>query len=269
MTTVPAPGVDEIYRREILTIIQRKIDEHPRSSQEMLGPSEIGGCPTKVAFKMAYGGGSDREGGWAAHKGTVLHAWLDETFKSTDRLMPDGSPRFLSDLKLPQVSPLVNGGTLDLYDRLYETVIDWKLPGDWTIKAVRSGKLSPAYFIQSQVYGVGLEEMGYSVKRVALAFLPMCGDDLHGAARGAIFRFWPYDREYALGSLGYVQRLADMLEVAGPAKVLEVLPKRSDFCSSCPAFVGSGDRRATCPGVAESARQSSARRLDTGNPFAA
>lgn len=32
---------------------------------------------------------------------------------------------------------------------------------------------------------------------------------------------------------------------------------------------GSGDRRATCPGVAESARQSPARKLDAGNPFAA
>lgn len=269
MTTVPAPGVDEIYRREILTIIQRKIDEHPRSAQAMLGPSEIGGCPTKVAFKMAYGGASDREGGWAAFKGTVLHKELDEIFKGTDRMMPDGSPRFLSDLKLPQISPLVNGGTLDLYDRLYETVLDWKLPGSWTVKAVRGGKISPGYAIQSQVYGLGLEAMGYPVRRVALAFLPMDGDDLHSAARGAIFRFWPYDRDYALGALDYVRRIDDMIDVAGIARVLEVLPKRSDFCSSCPAFRGSGDRRATCPGVAESARQSPARKLDASNPFAA
>lgn len=270
MTTVPPPEVDELYRREILGMIQARIDEHPRSSQAMIGPSEVGGCPTKVAWKMHYGGSSDREGGWAAWKGTVLHKELDDIFKSTDRRMPDGSQRFFSDLKLRQVSPLVNGGTLDLFDLMTRTVIDWKAPGDWTMRAVRGGKLSPAYFIQSQVYALGLEEMGYPVARVGLAFLPMCGDDLWGSARGSIFRFWPYDRTYALGALDYVRRINDMIEVAGITKVLEVLPKRSDFCSSCPAFVGSGDRRATCPGVAESARQGGgARRLDPANPFAA
>lgn len=268
MTTVPAPGVDEIYRRELLSLVQADIDANPRSAQAQIGPSEAGGCPTKVAWKMEIGGTSDRPGGWAAAKGTRYHAWMDEIFQVTDRRMPDGSQRFFSDLKLKAVSPLINGGTLDVYDRLTETVTDLKFPGDWTMKAVRNGKLSPAYFTQIQLYCLGLQEMGFPVSRAALLFMPACGDDLWSAARGAILRTWPYDRQAALDAVDYVRRIRDMIDVAGIAKVLEVLPKRSDFCSSCPASIMSGDRRATCPGVVESSSYGGRGRINSGNPFA-
>lgn len=262
---VPTPKVDEIYKREILTIVQRKIDEHPRSHQAQIGPSEVGGCEVKVAWKITHGGDSDREGGWAAHKGTLLHAWLDqEVFANGPSLMPDGSQRWYSDLKLPPVVDWVNGGTLDLYDRLYETVIDWKAPGDWTMKNVRNGKLSEGYFVQAMIYGLGLEEQGFPVSRVALMFLPMCGDELHGSARGAVFRYWDYDRQIAIDALNNVKRIKDMVDIAGLPKVMEVLPRKSDFCSSCPAYIGNNDRRATCPGAEVS---KPVKAVDPSNPF--
>lgn len=273
---VPPPKVDDIYKRELLTIVQAKIDEHPRSAQIQIGPSEIGGCPTKVAWKLSYGGDSDREGGWAAHKGTLLHKWLDEdvfgvrvpeALSDGPSYMPDGGQRWFSDLKLAPICDWVNGGTLDLYDRLYQCVVDWKAPGDWTMKNVRNGKWSEGYYVQANVYGLGLEEAGYPVSRVALCFLPMCGDDLHGPARGAIFRYWDYDREVALRAIGNVNRIKKMIEVAGPAKVMEVLPKKADFCSSCPAFVGNNDRRAVCQGIVE--RPVAKKPEPGGNPFAA
>lgn len=253
MLTVPAADPEPMYRNELLAIIQAEIDAHPRSHQKEVGPSEIGGCQTKLAFKLAYGGGGGGSGGFAAAKGSVLHAWLDEHVFGADGVprMPDGSQRFYSDLKLDPVSPHVNGGTLDLYDRLHEIVIDWKLPGDWTMRAVRNGTTSEGYYVQTQVYGLGLEEMGRPVSRVGLMFIPMCGDDLHGHARGAILKTWPYDRALALDRIDNVRRIKDMLDVAGPARVLEVLPKTSDFCVSCPAYLGNGDRRAMCPGAAK------------------
>lgn len=263
---LPEPKTDELYKRELLTIIQRKIDEHPRSAQVKLGPSEIGGCEVKIAWKLSYGGDSEREGGWAAHKGTLLHKWLDEdVFGLGPSLMPDGSQRWFSDLKLAPVVEWVNGGTLDLYDALFQTVVDWKAPGDWTMKNVRNGKLSEGYFVQAMIYGYGLEEAGHKVSRVALMFLPMCGDELHGAARGAVFRYWDYDRQVAIDALNNVDRIQKMIDVAGVSKVMEVLPKKSDFCSSCPAFIGNNDRRATCPG-AEVSRP--VKKTDASNPFA-
>lgn len=250
MTEVPQPSSDHIYRSELLAYIQAKIDEHPRSHQAQIGPSEIGGCPTKVAWKITHGGESDREGGWAAAKGSVLHAWLDEhVFGPQPSLMPDGTQRWYSDLKLEPVVDWVNGGTLDLYDKLMQTVVDFKLPGDWTMKSVRAGKLSPAYYIQSQVYALGLERMGYPISKTALLFLPMCGDDLSGAARGAVLKVWPYERQVALDALERVAATKRLVEAVGLPAAMEMLPKISDFCSGCPAFVGNKDRRATCPGV--------------------
>lgn len=135
------------------------------------------------------------------------------------------------------------------------------------MRAVRGGKFSWAYYAQAMTYGAGLEALGHPVSRVALAFLPACGDDLHSASGGALFRFWPYEREVAIAALDYVRRIEDMIAVAGIEKVLAVLPKRSSFCSSCPAFIGSGDRRAKCPGVmAEGGRARKV--LDPSNPFA-
>lgn len=266
MTEVPEPLVDENYRRELLTIIQNKINEHPRSAQTLMGPSEVGGCETKIAFKLAYGGESDNDGGWAASKGTLLHEWLDKSvFGPGPSMMPDGSQRWYSDLKLDQVVPWVTGGTLDLYDRLYQTVIDWKAPGDYTMKAVRDGKVSFGYYVQANIYGLGLEQMGYPVSRVALMFLPMCGDELHGKAKGAIFKVWPYERSVALKALGNIKRIQDVINEVGITEALETLPKRSDFCSTCVAFVGNGDRRATCAGMVE--RGINRTQAPSGNPF--
>lgn len=259
----PASAPDKIYRDELLQIMQAKIDEHPRSAQIEIGPSEVGGCMRKVAWKLAYGGDTDKEGGWAAHKGTLIHAWLDETFKGAARFMPDGGLRFHSDMKLPKAHRDVNGGTLDLYDLLTQTVIDWKAPGEWTIKAVRGGKVSWGYYAQCQIYGYGLERLGYPVSRVAIMYLPMCGDDLHSIARGAILLTWPYDPQVALDEFAGVERIKTMLSVAPVRKVLEVMETKSDFCANCPAFVGSGDRRAFCQGVTGRAVKQ-----DAINPFA-
>lgn len=266
ITEVPPAKQDNIYRAELLTIIQSKIDEHPRSRQTQIGPSEIGGCASKVAFKVTYGGdgeGDDKPGGWAAARGTVMHAWLDEIYKDTDRLMPDGSPRFLSDLKLAPVSEHVNGGTLDLYDALYQRVIDWKCPGSWSAKQVRGGKVSMGYFLQTQVYGYGLESAGYPVSDVGIMWLPMDTAALHQTANGAILKLWDYDRQLAVDALERVAAIKRLVAQFGFAAAFDMLDKTSDFCSDCPAHVSSGDRRATCQGV-------SGKSMDpkSSNPFA-
>lgn len=248
MSYAPKPDLDEPYKIELLQIIQAKINEHPRGHQVQVGPSEIGGCERKLTWKLAYGGDGDRPGGWASHKGTIMHSWLDEEVfhEGIERRMPDGTQRFYSNLKLQAVSNSINGGTLDLYDRLHQRVVDWKCPGDGTMDKARSGNLARGYFVQANVYGYHLEEMGYPVQSVSLFFLPQCGDDLH---KKAVFRTWRYDREVARAAIANVDRLQHMLEVAPPRKVLEIATTLSDFCQSCPAFTGNGDRRAICPGA--------------------
>lgn len=262
MIKVPEPKFDPLYRQELLGVIQTEMNKSERSAQMEIGPSGVGGCPTKVAFGLAYGAASCGDEGWAAHKGKLLHAWLDSTFTASERRMPDGSPRFLTETPLVSSAPgLISGGTCDLYDRLYQRVVDWKAPGDFTMQKVRSGDYSEGYYVQSQIYGYHLSLMGHPVSTTALAFLPMAGDDLHGDRRGSIFAYWEYDEQVAIEAIASVRRTKTMLEVAPYHKVVELLERRSDFCSSCPAFIGSSDRRGTCPGADVSIPSSK------GNPF--
>lgn len=266
---VPEPFEDPIYRRELLTYMQNEIDRHPRSAQAQIGPSEVGGCPTKVAWKMTYGGDTDREGGFAAHKGTLFHDWLDKHVFGPDgnpTRMPDGSQRWYSNLSLEPAVPWVNGGTLDLYDRLHGRVIDFKVPGNYTMDAVRGGKLGIGYYVQSMIYAFEMEQAGFPVMSTGLLYIPQCGDELHAPSKGAILKLWHYDRTVALRALGNAKRLKDYSDEVGMAVALETLPKFSDFCSSCPVFIGNGDRRATCQGKVD--RGINRRSAPSSNPFA-
>jgi hypothetical protein len=260
--------VNDAYHKELLGIIQAGIDEHPRSRQVLPGPSDIGGCERKLAFKMAYGDSLGQEqGGWAAHVGTTLHSWYDYWWsknakaQAAGHLMPNGEQRYLSDLKLHQIVPEVAGGTLDLYDRLQECVIDFKCPGPSSMKKVTAGQVARGYFIQAQVYGLGLKLMGYKVSQTAILYTPVGNDDLHGNSR---LKMWDFDEQVAWDALKNVSRISNMLTAAPTRRVLDVLPTFSDFCQGCPAFLGNGDRRAMCPGATKESRS-----VDiSSNPFA-
>lgn len=240
---VPKPDRDPEYRRELLGYFQEAMDRHPRGKQQMLGPSEIGGCPRGLAWKLRHGAADGKPQGWAAHKGVQLHKWADE------EVFAPRAPRFLSDLALPQVVPWVAGGTLDLYDsRPEEAVIDMKFPGDPSIVKARRGKPPEAYYVQISAYGLGLMKLGYAVKRMALFYGPMCGDDLHGEAKGAVLLTWPFDPQPALDHFKEVKRIQDMLAVAPLGKVMEVLPTKDDFCHSRNCWVGNHHPDAICRG---------------------
>lgn len=259
---VPEPRVDELYRAEILTIIQNKIDEHPRSAQSLLGPSGIGGCERKVAWSLAYGAASEGPGGWAAHKGTVLHGWLEGTFSESDRTMPDGTQRFYPEIALESSAPdILAGGTCDLYDALHQRTVDWKAPGSYSTKIVRNGEMSSTYYVQAQVYGYHLKLMGRAVSTVSIMYLPMDGDDLHSKSKGAMLFVWDYDESVAIAAIENLRRIKNLLAVAPIQNVLDIMAIKSDFCSNCPASIMSGDRRSNCPGVTVSIPK------PKGNPF--
>jgi hypothetical protein len=228
---VPKPREDKLYRAELLTIVQNRIDDHPRSAQQLLGPSGIGGCERKVAWSLAYGSAS-------------------------------GSQRFFTEIALESSNPdILAGGTCDLYDKLYERVVDWKFPGDWTIKGVRSGQLSESYYVQCMVYAYHATLMGMKVSSVAIGYMPMAGDDLHSDGKGAILPVWDYDESVAIDRIANLRRIKNLLDCAPPQQVFDIMDRKSDFCSNCPASIMSGDRRANCPGVSLGIPK------PTGNPF--
>lgn len=238
--------------------MQASIDSHPRGRQQLLGPSEIGGCPRGLAWKLAFGAADGRPGGWAAHKGTQLHDWADKG------VFGPRSDRFMSDLKLPQVVPWVAGGTLDLYDADKRCIVDFKFPGDASLAKARRGKPPWGYFVQLMAYGIGATKLGLEVERVALLYAPMCGDDLHGDTKGAALLTWPFDPQVAVDAFKAVKRIQDMLSVASPDTVMTVLPTAEDFCHSRPCWRPNGHKDAICQGH----RASGSPVVDRSNPFA-
>lgn len=240
---VPPPDRDEDYRNELLGFMQRAMDRrNVRGRQSMLGPSEIGGCPRGIAWKLHYGASEQgKSQGWASHKGTIMHEWADEEVFAPEE-------RFLSDLALPQVVPWIAGGTLDLYDRLKKTIIDFKFPGDPSMVKARRGKPNEGYYVQVNAYGIGAIKAGLEVERVALLIPPMCGDDLHSSAKGAVLLTWPFDPQVAVDHYREVKRIQDMLTLAPVDQVMGALSTKEDFCINRPCWVGNKDPRAICNG---------------------
>lgn len=219
------------------------MNTHPRGKQQMLGPSEIGGCPRGLAWKLHHGAADGKQQGWAAGKGVVMHGWADS------EVFAKQGPRFMSDLKLPQVVPWVAGGTLDLYDTAPPpTVIDFKFPGDPSMTKARRGKPPENYYVQVNTYALGLVKMGHPVERVALLYMPMAGDDLHGDAKGATLLTWPVDLQVAVDHLREVKRIQDMLAIAPLDKVMELLPTKEDYCHSRACWTGNMHPEAICRG---------------------
>lgn len=253
---VPPPRFDATYRSELIQVVQDDINKHERSAQMEIGPSGAGGCETKIAFGLAYGAASDGDGGWASAKGTRMHLWFEETFSKSERLMPDGTQRFLTEMKLESSAPgLISGGTVDLYDRLYQRVIDHKAPGDFTMEKVRSGHYSEGYYIQSMIYGYHLSLMGFPVMTTSLMFWPMSGDQLWGDRKGAVFAYWDYDEQVAIDAINNVRRIKTIIDLVPFSQAVKsgALETRADFCQSCAAHVSSTDRRGICPGVVPTA----------------
>jgi hypothetical protein len=216
----PPATLNREFRDVLLAPMHEAMAGHERNGQVMPGPSAVGGCRRKLAHQLLYADEFEAQpSGWAAMKGTVLHAWYERLCR------PAG---WFPNLALPQLSPVVAGGTLDLY--VNRTVVDLKAPGTTTMKAARAGRLSNGYYAQAQVYGMGAEALGLVVEKVGLLVVPMCGDNLDDA----VYWEWIYDRSVAEAALADAERI-----VADPrdrAEVLASMPTKSDFCSSCPAF---------------------------------
>lgn len=243
MTTVPKPDSDPEYRDELLGYIQRRMDAHPRGKQQLLGPSEIGGCPRGIAWKLSKGAADGKPSGWASAKGVIVHDWLDK------EVFADEAPRFRSNLALPQVVPWVAGGTLDLHDSgRGGVVVDFKAPGDPSMTKARRGRPPAGYWVQVNAYGVGAVKLGLPVTRVALLYLPMCGDSLHGLDKGAVLLTWPFDPQVAVDAYKAIERTRNMLAVAPLDRVMESLPTADDFCHSRNCWIGNKHPDAICRG---------------------
>jgi hypothetical protein len=243
MTTFVSPvSSDRALADRITNIIRAASKSNPRSKQTSLGPSEIGEpCVRRIAYRlMNWDKVNDFSDPWPSISGTAIHAHLADIFTK------DKSSSWLVEHRVTARKGCA--GTVDLFDIDNGLVIDHKCVGATSMKARKAEGPTEQQIVQLNIYGMGLEEAGYEVKNIALAFYPLGGmlDGLH---------VWvgEYDRAVAEAALNRVDNVINLLVAVDP----EVTPENwsmipattSRACTYCPWFApGSTDLSIACPG---------------------
>lgn len=239
----------EQLRDELLEIIRRSIEEHPRSQQVELGPSDIGHtCARRIGYQMLQTDENPREPNWKATVGTAVHAYLEDVFTADNVRQAVRAANVTRWLLEDTVSPGMLGGVAvpghcDLHDRVTGTVVDWKCVGPTQLKKYRSKGPGEQYRRQAHLYGRGWQQRGQVVRRVAVMFLPRDGE-----LRQAFYWHEPYDETVALEALQRAEGILQATRALG-AKALDILPTADAYCRLCPFYrSGSTDLIQGCPG---------------------
>ena len=246
--------VERDLRGDLLTTIGTAIEQHPRSLQVEIGPSELGTpCTRKLGHKLARTPPARaRPAAWRPTVGTAVHTWLASVFEAENESL--GWERWLVEtrVRVGMVDGVEVTGSADLYDLLTNTVIDWKIVGPGSLKkyraAVNAGKCpDPGYRSQVALYGRGFNRLcdtGLPVAQVMIVFLPSAGE-----LSDAVVWTEPYDEQVALDTLTRADGVAAALRLLSPDVVIPQLGTAEDHCGHCPFNLpGATDLAKACPG---------------------
>lgn len=261
---------------ELVEIIETGVNAHERSLQTTIGASELGTpCTRRLGFQLS---GTEKvnvesEAPWRPTVGTAVHTWLqfeaieryntarakevdkrgycdhewcDQGDDSRDSRHVD---RFLTELRVPvgTIGDETINGTIDVYDRLWKAVIDWKIVGNATLKSARGGHVNEGYRVQGNVYGRGLVAQGFEVEWVIIFFLPSAGE-----LSDRVFHCEPFDPAIGNATFARARKITRDLAEFGPSAVLPLLERANAYCHKCPWFsptVGDAHLDEACPGA--------------------
>lgn len=246
---------DHPVRERLLNVVREKIENHPRSLQKAIGPSEIGHpCTRWMSYKLSDIPPIPRpRDKWRATVGTFVHFGLGETFEEHSAMV-----KRIIGIDLWLVENRVNVGTVqagdgydiyggcDLYSVIDSMVVDWKIVGKTTMDTVRRKKtVDDLYRVQSHSYGRGWQRQGRPVVDIGVMFMPASG-----ALDEAILWWEPYDESVAVEAIDRVtavQTVVNTLGVNAPA----MMPATEHYClDRCEWYKrGSTDLTIGCPGV--------------------
>ena len=239
---------------QLQTRIQRVVSDFaaraPRSRQRSIGMSEVGEeCARKTSYKILdWTKTNSITDPWASISGTAIHAWLADAFK--DQFDGEENALFLVEHPVTIGSELT--GTCDLFDLEAKMVIDHKCVGATSMKSRKKDGMTHTQRVQINLYGLGMQEKGFEVEKVALAFYP-----LGGRLDGLYTIVEPYNRKLALDAIERLNDVKTLLWQLDPEinpQNWDLIPKKSSLaCSYCPWFLPySKDGSRGCPGETES-----------------
>jgi hypothetical protein len=241
--TFASPVTPESLRLRIMDIIRAKSDNNPRSKVVRIGPSEIGDpCLRKLSYKLLEVPKTNSfSDPWPSVSGTAIHTWLAEAFEANN-----ADADWLVEHRVEARPGLA--GTLDLFDRKNGIVIDHKCVGATSMKARKEEGPTEQQIIQLSIYGYALEQQGYEVKQIALAFYP-----LGGKFSGIHAWVGEYNKDVAIEAMLRLDSTVELLAMIDPEahpERWEIVPaSTSRNCTFCPWFVPGSDNLSTgCPG---------------------
>jgi hypothetical protein len=220
-------------KQDLIEIIKWYDKQNPRSAQVQLGPSEIGDpCDRRIGYRLA---GIEPVNvdfdPFPSIVGVALHSWLDEAVQAWCKAHE--SRAWLTETPV-ELGPFIRGQS-DLYNTERAMVIDHKGVGPDLMKKYRKEGPPPGYVIQVHVYGLGYEQKGYPVKKVALAFYPRAGwlKDMYVWVQD-------YDRSIGQRAIDRMYRIAQnliSLDVLKQSHRWEQVPATpSNSCGFCPWY---------------------------------
>ncbi len=229
----PGEAFNMKLKQDIIALAIKAERESPRSQQVQIGPSEVGNpCDRRLAYKLTrtpeVNVGFDP---WPAVVGTAIHGWMERAALNWNNQITRDEDLWTTECEL-DIDGMILGHS-DLYRDC--TVIDYKTAGPDVMKKVRANGPPEHYVVQAQIYGLGFQQSGRCVDRVALVFLPRAG-----WLRDTYVWSTPYDEGVARAALDRLYGIAatalQLDVINNPHRFEQIQHQPSDLCGSCPWF---------------------------------
>lgn len=190
----------------------------PRSVQVQVGPSEIGGCATKVWHRI---NGTEVTNPdtlrLAAIMGTAIHAMIENVFA--------GDPRYLIETEVA-VGDIM--GHVDLIDTETHTIWDWKT----TTKNSLSYFGSEQQRLQVHLYGWLANANGIKVEHVGLVAIARDGNE-----NDIVEMVEPYNEQIALSAVAKFYSIKEQFDAPRPEKDANFCANYCQYFGACPGIV--------------------------------
>lgn len=237
----------------LMGVIQHRIDNHPRSLQKRIGPSEIGTpCDRQLAYKLAGVPESRDSDKWKATVGTAIHSWLEQAFVADCHGKHPAPWLVENKVTTAHIGEDEIDGSTDLYARPWAAVVDWKTCSPSVLKTRKKEGPTPSQEVQLHDYGRGWAARGLPVETVHLVYLPR-----NGELREAVHWSAPFDPSIAERAYERANRISTLVTALGIAPAL-ALTKADGTpaigtvdapCVHCDWYLpGSRDLSRGCPG---------------------
>jgi hypothetical protein len=219
----------QVVFEELIDLLRYSIENHPRTLQERIGPSEIGDpCPRSLIAAMFNLPERPEPPNLRAWVGTQMHAGLEQIVRAAND--PD-EPRYLLEhnVTVGTIGGVKITGSIDCFDVLSGTVVDYKSKSKTRLLDHRRHGPGPTYRVQAHLYGLGMTLAGYHVNQVMFLFLPRDGefaDIFHWAE--------PFDPQTGLDALTRANQLHALATLLGPRAAMNAYPLcDGEFCRHC------------------------------------